>query len=196
MRRRRDLIEERAVAAELVRRVARIALPLDRIADIDPLLDRIGDAHYVLLGEASHGTSEYYQWRTEISQRLIRDKGFTFIAVEGDWPDCYRLNRYVKGFPGSGGGAREILEAFARWPTWMWANEEVVNLAEWLRRHNNGRAERKKVGFYGLDVYSLWDSLYAIFGYLRKSDPSLLPAITEGHLGYKEGGSSELHPPG
>jgi erythromycin esterase-like protein len=140
------------------------------------LLERIGDAQYVLLGEASHGTSEYYQWRAEISQRLIRDKGFSFIAVEGDWPDCYRVNRYAKGFHDSGSDAREVLEAFVRWPTWMWANEEVVNLAEWLRRHNNGLPEHRKVGFYGLDVYSLWDSLYAILGYLRKSDPSLLPA--------------------
>lgn len=176
MKRRRLIPEPRLDTTKLSQQVARIALSLDKPADLDPLLECIGDARYVLLGEASHGTSEYYQWRTEISQRLIRDKGFTFIAVEGDWPDCYRLNRYVKDFPGSGGDAREILEAFARWPTWMWANEEVVNLAEWLRRHNNGRVERKKVGFYGLDVYSLWDSLYAIFGYLRKTDPSLLLA--------------------
>jgi erythromycin esterase-like protein len=140
------------------------------------LLERIGDARYVLLGEASHGTSEYYQWRAEISQRLIRDKGFSFIAVEGDWPDCHRVNRYVKGFHDSGTNAREVLEAFVRWPTWMWANEEVVNLVEWLRRHNKSLPEHRKVGFYGLDVYSLWDSLYAILGYLRKSDPSLLPA--------------------
>jgi erythromycin esterase-like protein len=145
-------------------------------AHLDPLLERIGDARYVLLGEASHGTSEYYQWRAEISQRLIRDNGFSFIAVEGDWPDCYRVNSYVKGLHDSGIDAREVLEAFVRWPTWMWANEEVVNLAEWLRRHNKFLPERKKVGFYGLDVYSLWDSLYAILGYLRKSDPSLLPA--------------------
>jgi erythromycin esterase-like protein len=160
----------------LIQRLAQIALPLDKPTHLDPLLERIADARYVLLGEASHGTSEYYQWRAEISQRLIRDKGFSFIAVEGDWPDCYNVNRYVKNLHDPGTDAREVLESFVRWPTWMWANEEVVSLAEWLRRHNKYRSEHKKVGFYGLDVYSLWDSLYAILGYLRKTDPTLLPA--------------------
>jgi erythromycin esterase-like protein len=143
---------------------------------LDPLLERIGDARYVLLGEASHGTSDYYQWRARISQRLVLENGFSFIAVEGDWPDCYRVNRYVKGCEDAGSDAREVLEAFARWPTWMWANLEIVALAEWLRQHNRNLPEHKKVGFFGLDVYSLWDSLYAVLGYLRKADPSLLPA--------------------
>ena len=177
MRRRRLLTSEpREGTRQLAQRVARLALPLEAPDDLDPLLERIGEARYVLLGEASHGTSEYYQWRARISQRLIREKGFSFIAVEGDWPDCYRVNRYVKGLPDAGNDAREVLEAFARWPTWMWANEEIVALAEWLRRHNAGLAEHQKVGFFGLDVYSLWDSLYAVLGYLRKTDPSLLPA--------------------
>ncbi len=161
---------------ELVEEVERIARPMEGPSDLDPLMERIGESHYVLLGEASHGTSEYYRWRAAISRRLILEKGFSFIAVEGDWPDCYLVNRYVKGFPDSGTDAREVLDAFARWPTWMWANEEVVNLAEWLHRHNAGLADGRKVGFYGLDVYSLWDSLYAVLGYLRKADPSALPA--------------------
>src|SRR5947208_2048816 len=100
-------------------------------ADLDPLMDEIGDSRYVLLGEASHGTHEYYTWRTQISKRLIAEKNFTMIAVEGDWPDCYRLNRYIKGYPDSGNSAKEVLHAFNRWPTWMWANWEVVALAEW-----------------------------------------------------------------
>src|SRR6266850_1207908 len=112
--------------AALRESIAAKSRPLQRPADLDPLLDRIGDARYVLLGEASHGTSEYYQWRARISQRLIREKGFSFIAVEGDWPDCYRVNRYVKGFPDSGTDAHEVLETFVRWPTWMWANQEIV----------------------------------------------------------------------
>jgi len=170
------MLEPRGDTRELPQRVARVALPLDGPADLDPLLERIGDARYVLLGEASHGTSEYYQWRARISQRLIRDKGFSFMAVEGDWPDCYRVNRYAKGFSDSGTDAQEVLEAFVRWPTWMWANQEIVHLAEWLRRHNSGLAEHQKVGFFGLDVYGLWESLYAVFGYLRKADPSVLPA--------------------
>jgi erythromycin esterase-like protein len=133
-------------------------------------------ARYVLLGEASHGTSEYYRWRTTISQRLIEEQGFSFIAVEGDWPDCYRINRYVKGCVDSGESAREVLHNFARWPTWMWANEEIIPLVEWLRQHNDGLPAEQKVGFYGLDVYSLWESMYAVLGYLRKSLPAALPA--------------------
>jgi len=183
MRRSRLLtLEPRGDTRELTQQVARIALPLDRPADLNPLLERIGDARYVLLGEASHGTSEYYQWRARISRRLILEKGFSFIAVEGDWPDCYRLNRFVKGRPDSATNAREILEAFARWPTWMWANEEIVHLAEWLCQHNAGLAENNKVGFFGLDVYGLWESLYAVFSYLRKADPSMLPAARRAFL--------------
>src|SRR5439155_16566345 len=133
---------------------------------IDRLIEEIGNAKYVLLGEASHGTSEYYTWRTKISKRLIRERGFSFIAVEGDWPDCARLNRYVKGAADGGESARDVLYAFQRWPTWMWANEEIVALVEWLRDHNEKQAELRPVGFFGLDVYSLWDSLYAVMGYL------------------------------
>ena len=111
----------------------RIAQPLSSTDDLDPLIERIGDARYVLLGEASHGTSEFYTWRTEISKRLIADHGFSFIAVEGDWPDCYQVNRYVKAMPEAAESAEGVLHAFERWPTWMWANREVVQLAEWLR---------------------------------------------------------------
>jgi len=177
MRRRRLLTAEPSgETGGLVQEVARMASPVEGPADLDPLMEKIGDAHFVLLGEASHGTSEYYRWRAAISQRLILEKGFSFIAVEGDWPDCYRVNRYVKDFPDSGTNAREVLDAFDRWPTWMWANEEVVDLAEWLHRHNDGLPDDRKVGFYGLDVYSLWESMYAVLSYLRKVDPSALPA--------------------
>ena len=149
---------------------------------MDPLLERIGDAHCVLLGEASHGTSEYYTWRASISQRLIRDKGFSFIAVEGDWPDCYEVNRYVKGYWDSGNSAREVLEAFERWPTWMWANEEILELAEWLSGHNEGLPEKERVGFYGLDVYSLWESMEAVIEYLERVDPE---AVNTARRAYK-----------
>jgi len=176
MRRRRHSFNEAADPDALVAPVRALSRPLRDATDLDPLLDRIGDAHYVLLGEASHGTSEYYTWRMKLSKRLIEEKGFSFIAVEGDWPDCYRVNRYVKGRPDAGENARDVLHAFARWPTWMWANEEVVALAEWLREHNDAVATEHKVGFYGLDVYSLWDSMYAVIGYLQKHDPPALPA--------------------
>src|SRR5437588_7939673 len=147
------------------------ARPLEAGEDLDPLIELIGDARYVLLGEASHGTSEFYTWRTEISKRLVEERGFSFIGVEGDWPDCYRVNRYVKGMPGSGDNARDVLHAFERWPTWMWANKEVIELADWLRSRNRGRAPERQVGFYGLDVYSLWDSMRAVTEYLERVDP-------------------------
>jgi erythromycin esterase len=177
----------------LIQHVAQVASPLEGPADMGPLLERIGDARYVLLGEASHGTAEYYQWRARISQRLVREKGFSFIAVEGDWPDCYRVNRYVKGFQDSGTGAREVLDVFVRWPTWMWANREIVDLAEWLRRHNAGLPEDKRVGFYGLDVYSLWESLYAVLGYLRKVDPAALPAARRAFMCFEPYGEDVQH---
>lgn len=139
---------------------------------LDILLDEIGNAKYVLLGEASHGTHEYYTWRTKISKRLIKEKGFSFIAVEGDWPDCYRLNRYIKHYNDSGANAIDALNAFNRWPTWMWANWEIVALAEWMRQQNADLPQNKKAGFYGLDVYSLWESLDAIIKYLDKVDPA------------------------
>ena len=144
---------------------------LQSAADLDPLMERIGDAKYVLLGEASHGTHEYYTWRAEISRRLIQEKGFSFIAVEGDWPDCFEINRWVKGYDGAPGTIRDVLHQFDRWPTWMWANWEIAALAEWMRNHNNTLAPEKKVGFYGLDVYSLWDSMEIIVDYLEKEDP-------------------------
>src|SRR5947207_1123077 len=149
---RRNRLPDREPAAttEWTAQLRPMARPLRDAADLDPLLERIGDARYVLLGEASHGTAEYYTWRTTLSQRLITEKGFSFIAVEGDWPDCYHVNRYVRGFPDSGDSAREVLHAFERWPTWMWANAEVVELVKWLRQHNEPIDEDRRVGFYGL----------------------------------------------
>ena len=163
--------------AERIRRaLARRATPLHGADDLDPLLDAIGDASYVLLGEATHGTAEFYDWRSEISKRLIREKGFGFIAVEGDWPHCYRVNRYVKGRPDAGPSADEVLGTFDRWPTWMWANREVERLAEWLREHNADVAPNRQVGFFGLDVYSLWDSMAAVISYLERVDPEFARA--------------------
>ena len=161
---------------ELAAAVRDLAHSLEAASDLDPLLEQIGDAQYVLLGEASHGTAEYYVWRTILSQRLIREKGFSFIAVEGDWPDCYRVSRFIKGLDSRGYSTREVLQGFQRWPTWMWANEEIVSLVEWLRHHNAKLPLGHKIGFYGLDVYSLWDSLYAVMSYLQRMDPTLLPA--------------------
>lgn len=159
---------------DVVNSIREYAYPLKDKNDLQPLLDHIGNARIVMLGEASHGTHEYYTWRAHISKRLIEEKGFDFIAVEGDWPDCYRLNRFIKGYDNEHKSVREVLETFTRWPTWMWANWEVVALGNWLQKHNTGLSADKKIGFYGLDVYSLWESMESIMKYLRKTDPSAL----------------------
>ncbi|MFT3776008.1 MAG: erythromycin esterase family protein [Minicystis sp.] len=161
---------------ELLSAIRSRALPLRAPDALDPVLERAGAARCVLLGEASHGTHEFYTVRADLSRRLVREHGASFIAVEGDWPDCYRVNRYVKGYADAGGSAREVLHAFARWPTWMWANEEVVDFVEWLRRENQGRPAERRVGFYGLDVYSLWDSLHEAIRYVERVAPEVLPA--------------------
>jgi erythromycin esterase len=145
----------------------------------------------VLLGEASHGTSEFYSWRTEITKRLISEQKFSFIAVEGDWPDCYNVNRYVKGISKSEGNdngnssssssAYDVLFAFNRWPTWMWANREIVDLIEWLRKYNEKLPEEQKVGFYGLDVYSLWESMESVIKYLKRLDPDAIKTALEAY---------------
>ena len=144
--------------------------PLSDSNSLHPLLSGTGDRNIVMLGEASHGTHEYYSWRTAISKRLIEEKQFRFIAVEGDWPDCYKINRYIKGYKDAGDDIHSVLDHFDRWPSWMWANEEIADLAEWLRVYNLGLPANKKVGFYGLDVYSLWDSINEMMQYLEKND--------------------------
>ena len=157
---------------EIAESIENHARPLS--LDLDPLIERIGNARIVLLGEASHGTHEYYLWRARITRRLIEEKGFNIIGVEGDWPDCYRINRYIRNYEDSGNSALEVLKKFNRWPTWMWANWEINGLMEWLKEYNVNKSFNQQVGFYGLDVYSLWESLEAIEDYLRKNDPEAL----------------------
>jgi erythromycin esterase len=152
--------------------IANAARPLEQDSDLDPLIELIGDARFVLLGEATHGTSEFYSWRARLSQRLIAERGFSFVGVEGDWPDCARVNRWVKGLDRESRSAEEVVHAFDRWPTWMWANREVATFAEWLRAHNLRLAPERGVGFYGLDVYSLWDSMRSVVEYLERVDPA------------------------
>ncbi len=176
VRRRHLLQSDPATTDRLLDAVRSVSRPLRTPADLDPLLGRVGDAQCVLIGEATHGTSEFYTWRAELTKRLIEEKGFSFVGVEGDWPDCYRVNRFVKGSLEEGRDAEEVLHAFGRWPTWMWANEEVADFATWLRRHNDNQPEGRQVGFYGLDVYSLWESLYEVMRYLRRADGAALEA--------------------
>ncbi len=139
--------------------------------DYDPLVELIGDARFVLLGEASHGTHEFYHERARITERLIQEKGFTAVAVEGDWPDAYRVNRYVRA-ASDDSFAVEALADFRRFPAWMWRNTDVVEFAEWLRAHNDALPpSANKAGFYGLDLYSLHASMEAVLRYLEKVDP-------------------------
>ncbi|HEX2148674.1 MAG TPA: erythromycin esterase family protein [Actinomycetota bacterium] len=158
--------------AEALEEIRSLAAPLQTEQDLNRLIDHIGDSRYVLLGEASHGTSEYYYWRAAITRRLIAEKGFSFVAVEGDWPDCYRINRWVKHRSDPDRQAAEVLKDFERWPAWMWANTEVAHFLSWLKQHNAGKS--RMAGFYGLDVYSLWESLDTVLGYLKKEQPEML----------------------
>ena len=140
--------------------------------DLRPLIESIGDAKYVLLGEASHGTSEYYTLRAELTKRLIKEKGFSVIAVEGDWPSCQNINKYIKNIGSTNKDINQVLQGFNRWPTWMWANEEISELVEWLKSFNQQSKRTNKVGFYGLDVYSLWESMDEIIKYLERTGNS------------------------
>ena len=140
-------------------------------ARYDSLLAFVGNARLCLLGEATHGTHEFYSERAEITKRLITDKGFTAVAVEADWPDAFRVNRYVRGLSDDK-DADEALSGFKRFPTWMWRNTVVVDFVEWLREFNDALpSETPKVGFYGLDLYSLYTSIEAVLEYLKKVDP-------------------------
>jgi erythromycin esterase-like protein len=138
--------------------------------DFDALVALVGDARFALIGEASHGTHEFYRIRAEITKRLIREKGFAAVAVEADWPDAYRINRYVHG-RGDDHDATEALGGFRRFPQWMWRNADVLDFVGWLRAHNEGRPDDQRVGFYGLDLYSLHASMEAVLRYLAVVDP-------------------------
>ncbi|MDB4960788.1 MAG: erythromycin esterase [Myxococcales bacterium] len=156
----------------LARAIVDTATPLTGSwSDFDLLVDRIGDARFVLLGEASHGTHEFYRIRAELTKRLIREKGFIAVAAEADWPDAYRIHRYVRGV-GKDPDATEALADFKRFPQWMWRNADILDLVGWLRAHNDHVIDlSRKVGFYGLDVYSLHGSIQAVLAYLARTDP-------------------------
>ncbi|THD70471.1 MAG: protein-L-isoaspartate(D-aspartate) O-methyltransferase [Bradyrhizobium sp.] len=155
--------------AALVRRLTDAAesFPSIEAADLDPLMERIGSARIVLLGEATHGTSEFYKMRERITRELIVKKGFRFIAIEADWPDAARVDHYVRDFqyPPS------EWTAFARFPTWMWRNTEVRDFFGWLREHNGMVQKGERVAFHGLDLYSLYDSIRSVLSYLDEVDP-------------------------
>jgi erythromycin esterase-like protein len=142
-----------------------------QVTDYDPILALVADGPLCLLGEATHGTHEFYRERAEITKRLIKEKGFTAVAVEADWPDAFRVNRYVRGLSDDR-DANEALGGFKRFPTWMWRNTVVIDFVEWLREYNASLPmSAPRVGFYGLDLYSLYTSIEAVLGYLAKVDP-------------------------
>jgi erythromycin esterase-like protein len=146
------------------------ALPLTgEKTDFDLLLKTVGDARFVLIGEASHGTHEFYRLRAQITKRLIAEKGFTAVAVEADWPDAYRVNQYVR-FESQDEDAIDALAGFQRFPAWMWRNADVLDFIGWLRNYNEHR-HSQRAGFYGLDLYSLHASIRAVLDFLDKVDP-------------------------
>jgi len=156
----------------VVNEIIKSAVPLRRASQFNQLLRKMSDCRVVMLGESTHGTAEFYQLRRMISQKLIEDHGFKFIAVEGDWPDCWKLNQYIENKKGQ--SARKLMQNFQRWPTWMWANEETEKLIEWMK-------EKKKGNFYGLDVYSLFESIDAVRDYTKKMDPELAEQIQKSY---------------
>lgn len=157
-----------------INQLRQYAIPLKKSNDnYDELMTGIGESRFVLLGEASHGTAEFYRERCQISKKLIREKGFNAIVIEGDWPDSYRVNDFVKG-RSSDRDAYGALEGFQRFPTWMWRNDEVFEFLNWLKIFN-GKIEvaSKMIGFYGMDLYSLFTSIDIVLKYLMKVDPVL-----------------------
>lgn len=158
-------------AASVSRLVHEVAEPFPGIedADLGPLLDRIGESKVVLLGEATHGTSEFYRMRGRITRELVSRRGFNLVAVEADWPDASWIDRYVRHAP----RPRSAAEPFIRFPTWMWRNHEVLEFADWLRHYNGALPDvGDRVAFYGLDLYSLYSSIGAVLDYLDQVDPS------------------------
>jgi protein-L-isoaspartate(D-aspartate) O-methyltransferase len=162
-------LRRRTSASTLIREVAEPLSGVDTASpSIEALLDRIGDARLVLLGESTHGTSEFYRLRATITRELIARKGFSFVAVEGDWPDCARVDANVRGVrPPS----PVEFSPFSRFPTWMWRNREVVDFLRWLREHNAASSPQSAVSFHGLDLYSLFTSIAAVVAYLDQVDP-------------------------
>lgn len=156
--------------AAILECIRRDAVPLQNGDAAGALARFVGDAHFVLLGEASHGTHEFYRERAAMTQRLIEERRIDAVAVEADWPDAARVDRYVRGL-GDDHGAEHALRGFDRFPGWMWRNAEVARFVEWLRRYNERQAT-PPVGFFGLDLYSLFKSIDAVVQYLERHDPA------------------------
>lgn len=162
---------------DLLHSLRAMARPLRDADDLGPLLAAAGDARLVLLGEASHGTREFYVWRDRLSRRLIREEGFSFIAIEGDWAALLPLDRYVRHHPDAPVSAADALLQIRRWPRWVWANAELAVLGEWLRAFNRGRPTERRVGIHGMDLYAVWESLDTILAFYRSRAPEAAVSI-------------------
>ncbi len=156
--------------SKLAHQIAERLRPLESDADFSPLIKKFRDKSVVMLGEATHGTSEFYRIRNRISEALIRDEGFSFVAVEGDWPDSERLNRYIRD--GRARTAKEVMKGFSRWPTWMWANDETSDFIE-------SQKGNERFTFHGLDVYSLFESMESVLAYAKRVNPFLATTLKE-----------------
>ena len=175
--------------------VERIRTHVDRfsgkLTDFDRLVRSIGNSAYVLIGEASHGTHEFYRLRAELTKQLIEELGFVAVAVEADWPDAHRVDRYVR-HRGSDRSAEQSLAGFERFPRWMWRNRDVQEFVEWLRSYNDARADKAlRVGFYGLDLYSLNASRAEVVGYLDRVDPEAARRARERYSCFDHFGEDE-----
>ncbi|MFF0309874.1 erythromycin esterase family protein [Streptosporangium sp. NPDC004379] len=158
----------------------------------EDLLDLVGDARFVLIGEASHGTHEFYEARAHMTRLLIEKRGFCAVAAEADWPDAYRVNRYVHG-RSDDLTAEEALRGFERFPTWMWRNAVVLDFVGWLRAHNDraGRAERARAGFYGLDLYGMYRSIHEVVAFLDRTDPQAAARARERYACFDHYGADD-----
>jgi erythromycin esterase-like protein len=159
--------------------IRELAHPIASAMGIDGIVAAARGRKLIALGEASHGTHEYYVTRAEITRRIVQEGGPAWIGVEGDWPDCWRIDRWVRNLAEPDADARALLRTFERWPTWMWANAEVAEFLDWLRAFNRERPPALHVGFYGLDVYSLWDSLDRVMRWLGEHAPEAVPAALQ-----------------
>lgn len=181
--------DDKAISPALLDGLRTAAVPLNSSpSDLDALLEGIGDARFVLLGEATHGTHEFYFARAMLTRRLISEHGFAGVAVEADWPDALRLNAFIHG-EGRDTDAQDAFGNFERFPRWMWRNAEVLELMRWLRAHNDTQPPERRAGFYGLDLYSLHASMRAVVDYLGKVDPEAGQRARERYACFDQYGS-------
>jgi erythromycin esterase-like protein len=169
-----------------------IARKLESDSDLDLIVEKTKNSKYVLLGESSHGTSEYYKWRSKISKRLIKENNFSFIAVEGDWSYLYNVNKYVKWQTEEGSHGSSILLSYTGWPDWMWANEEFLELVEWLREYNKNLPPEKMVGVYGMDMLNILDSIDSSIKTAFEVNPELGEFLSEQYFCLKDKGENIL----